>query len=139
MISIDGSVLVVFLILCIFMITLRKGFFLPLLKVMEERDSLVLQNQRGKERAQEQVSKRLALIEERLSSASAEGVDRRRKAREAALEKHRSETGAAKVVAETRVTELKAQLESEYPEIEKKMEEESTRLTDDIVRKVLHL
>ena len=55
------------------------------------------------------------------------------------MEKHRSETGAAKVVAETRVTELKAQLESEYPEIEKKMEEESTRLTDDIVRKVLHL
>lgn len=137
MLSIDASVIVIFLLVWILLFVLTKIFFNPLRKVMRERDKKILENRQSAEKAFEKYELSIREIEEGLKNArTASYTTRDQFEKDALKEKERL---VAEVTKEVRaqVDEAKTEMDDRIAKLKKDLDQISQTLAVDIEKKIL--
>jgi len=138
MLDIDLSVIVIFLIVWLLVLVLKKIFFKPLRKTLDERHANVQGNKEACQKSIEDYEQTVQEIEERMKEAKAMSLAAKETIeREALRERERL---LAEVSAECRnsVEEAKRRLEKQMKNLQKEMEARSERLAERIEKRLLH-
>jgi F-type H+-transporting ATPase subunit b len=138
MLSIDPSLLVVFLIVWILLFVLKKIFFKPLTKVMEKRNTEIGDNQRNTEAANNDYEQIVQKIEEDLKSAREAARKSKIKLQSEALKE--KEQILAEISKESRgqVQDAKEKLEKKIEVLKKDLESQSDVFAKKIEKRLLH-
>jgi len=138
MLSIDGTALIVFLLVWILVLALYRIFFKPLKKVMDNRESEIQENKKATRKTLETYEENLRKVEESLREArTASARIRENLELEALKEKSRI---LAELSAEhrDRLDKAREELAGQIDKLKKELDEEAARLADKIEEKLLH-
>lgn len=138
MLSIDLSLLVVFLIVWILLFVLKRIFFKPLTKVMEKRNAEIGDNQRSTETANIDYEQIVQKIEEDLRSAREASRKSKIKLQSEALKE--KEKSLADISKECRgqVQGAKEKMEKKVEALKKDLESQSEVFAEKIEKRLLH-
>lgn len=138
MLSLDGNVIVVFLIVWILLFALTKLFFNPIRRVRDAREKTLLENKQAFEQAVESYQESVRQVERAVKEArsAAEAV---RASLEADAQKEKSHL-IADINAECRrqVDRARADLDASVRELKQKLESEAAGLAERIENKLLN-
>ncbi len=137
MLSINGTVLIVFAIVWILVLILSRIFFKPILRVLDERAARIAKDKEAAESARAATEADLKRIEDGLKEARA-AADAIRSAAEAEAIKDKSRL-VREVQAEGRaeVEKAKAELQREMETLKKDLEKRTAEIAESIEKKVL--
>ena len=138
MLSIDGTALIVFLLVWILVLALYRIFFKPLKKVMDNRESEIQENKKATRKTLETYEENLRKVEESLREArTASARIKENLELEALKEKSRI---LAELSAEhrDRLDKAREELAGQIDKLKKELDEEAARLADKIEEKLLH-
>jgi F-type H+-transporting ATPase subunit b len=138
MLSIDLSVIVIFVIVWILVLVLSKVYFKPLLRVMGKRDNQIQQDQDAAQKALDEYAATLEKIQEDINAAKTSARQTREEwAREAQREKERM---IEEVSQECRQQIQKAhcELDEKVELLKKELEPRSQDLAERIAEKFLN-
>lgn len=137
MLSLDASVIVVFIVVWILVAVLRRVFFIPLRRVMEERNQTISGDRLAGQKAVEDYEQTARRIEEEIKAAKAEAqAARERLEREASQEKDRL---VAEVTQEMRaqVNKAKKDMADQLARLKKDMDNETRTLAQNIEKRIM--
>lgn len=137
MLSIDASLIVIFLIVWVLVFILSRLFFRPLRRIIEERQTKVQEGKEACQKSIEDYEKAVSEIEERLKSAKAFSEKIKGSfEREALKERERILT---EVNAEYRsqVEEARKKLEKQTHSLKRELDTEARNLAERIEQKLL--
>lgn len=138
MLSLDGNVLVVFIIVWVLVLLLSKLFFQPVRRVRDKREKDVLENRESTRRTLESYGRAIGEIENRLREARKESeASRDLLIQDALKEKTRL---LAEISAECRsqVATAREGLGRTVEELRARLEAEAEGLAERIEKKILH-
>jgi len=138
MLSIDASVIVIFVIIWVLVYVLSKKFFNPVRSVMAEREAKIQKNRESCEKVLKDYEQSINEIEENLRTAKATSDATREKFEEEAfLEKTRF---LEEINSECRsqVKRARERLKKQIKSLEKELESEAKILAERIEQKLLH-
>ncbi len=139
MLSVDGNLIIVFILIWVLLVILTKIFFNPVRKVMRKRDKGIKKDRKAGEEAVEKYEEMIRKIEEDIRSARASAYKAREKfEKEAGKEKERMLTevsGECRAQIEQAGKELNEQLDSLKAEIKS----ESRVLAEKIEQRLLKI
>jgi F0F1-type ATP synthase membrane subunit b/b' len=138
MISLDGNLIVVFLIVWLLLFVLTRVFFNPVRRIRDMREKAILRNKEAFERAVESYEEGLRQVDQALKDARA-AAEKVRASLEADALRERSRL-IADISSECRrqVDQAKADLEASVRELKKKLETEATGMAEQIEKKFLN-
>lgn len=138
MLSIDISLVVVFIIVWILVVVLTKLFFKPVRKVMNQRDDDINQNLKAGEIASGEYERTIRKIEEDIRQAKADAHSLREEfEKEASLEKERILSEVAKD-CRAQVKEAKDELEKQLIKLKTELESDSDSIAEKIEKRLIH-
>lgn len=137
MLSVDGSVLVVFLLLLILVFVLSKLFFNPLRKVMDERKAKLKTNRDAAAKAIEEYEKSVRDIEESLHAARSNAMAVRDEFEQQALKEKDKMLKDVSQECRDQVNKARAEMEKQIQGLKKDLEKESQKLAKEIEKKLL--
>jgi F-type H+-transporting ATPase subunit b len=138
MLDLDASLLIIFAIVWILLLVLKKVFFKPMQEVREERSTQINRNKKKSAGAQEEYEKTLAEIEEKIKAARIEaGLARDNLESEARQEKEQLLEEVSRA-SKDQVSKAKAELEEQMKGLLKEMEKQSELLAEKIEKRLLH-
>jgi F-type H+-transporting ATPase subunit b len=137
MISIDASLIVIFIIVWVLVFVLSRLFFNPLRKIMEEREAKVSRSREASQRSAEAYEKTIYEIDERLKSARTLSEKEMESIKHLALKER--ERLLEKISAEYRsqVAEAQEQLEKQATGLRSELSTEAGLLAARIEQKIL--
>ena len=138
MLSIDASVIVIFVIVWILVLVLSRVYFKPLRRVMRQRDGQIRQDREAAQEAMDKHAKTFERIEGDIDAAKISARETREEwAREAQREK---ESMIEEVSQECRKQVQKAhrELEEKVEHLKKELEPRSQDLAEKIAKKLLN-
>lgn len=138
MLSIDASLIVIFILVWILVLVLSRVFFKPVAKAMRERETRLAKDKDETRRALEAYAEDLKRIEDELREARLEAARRRESAAEGSTrEKARL---LQKVNAERRaqVEKARAELQAEVERLKKELEAGTDDLAGEVERRLLN-
>lgn len=137
MISLDASVLVVFVVVWILVAVLKRVFFSPLRGVMTKRIQAISGNRRAGHKAVEEYEQTVRRIEEEIKAAKVKAqASRERLEREALQEKERL---VAEVSQEMRaqVSRAKKDMADQLARLKKELDKETRALAQNIETRIM--
>ena len=138
MLSLDYSVIVIFIFVWLLVYALNRVFFKPVRRVMAEREDKIQKNQKSRDKSTNAYEKSVREIEENLKAAQAIADKTREELeREALLEKNRL---LEEINAECRSQADKArkQLKEQMKSLKKELKSETEVLAERIEKRILH-
>ncbi len=137
MISLDGSLFVVFFLVWGLFLLYKKMFFSPLVKVIKEREEFIEKNLKEKENNEKEVERKLSLIEEKLSLAREEAKNIRQNSRDKTMAYYTESIRKASEESKIRVEKVRNEVNALLPELKKQIERDVKEIAELIVEKVL--
>ena len=138
MLSIDLSVIVIFVIVWILVLVLSKVYFKPVGRVMKKRDGQIQQDQDATQDAMEKHTKTLERIEQDLTAAKASARETREKwEREAQREKERLIDEVSQE-CRTQVQKAQKELAENVERLKKDLEPRGQDLAKRITKRLLN-
>jgi F-type H+-transporting ATPase subunit b len=138
MLSVDISLVAVFIIIWILVVVLTKLFFKPVRKVMNQRDEDINQNLKAGEIASGEYERTIRKIEEDIKQAKADAYSLREEfEKEASLEKERILSEVAKD-CRAQVKEAKDELEKQLIKLKTGLESDSESIAAKIEKRLIH-
>jgi len=138
MLSIDASLIVVFVLVWILVLVLSRVFFKPVIRVMRERETRIAKDKDETRQALEAYAEDLRRIEEGLKEARLEAA----RIRESAAEGSQREKARLlqEVNAERRaqVDKARAELQAEVERLKKELEARTDDLAGEVERRLLN-
>ena len=138
MLSLDGNVIVVFLIVWVLLFALTRLFFNPVRRVRDAREKVIRDNKEGFDKAVDFFEEKAREVDQALKEArsAAESI---RASLEADAQKERSRL-TAEINAECRrqVEQAKAGLDQSVKELKQKLEAQTAGLAEQIEKKFLN-
>ncbi len=138
MLDIDISLFVIFAIVWILLLVLKKIFFNPLQKVRSERDSLINQNKTAAAKSQEDYENALSEIEEKIKKTRMDALASRNSLEKDAQEKREELIAEVSKESKKMVEKGKADLEDQMKILFKEMEAKSETFAKNIEKRLLH-
>ncbi len=138
MLSIDASLIVIFVIIWILLGVLSKVYYNPVRKIMRKRDTEIEQNKKATQEALDKTEIALQKIEEDMKSAKAAARSiRERLEKDALKEKERllQEIGQE---CRSQVEKAKKELQEKTESLKKELKPQSVQLAERIEKKILH-
>jgi F-type H+-transporting ATPase subunit b len=138
MLSIDMSLIVIFMIVWVLVGVLSKVYYNPVRKIMSKRDTEIEQNKRASQEALDRYETALQKIEQDMKSAKAaarsirEGLEK-----EAQKEKERMLQEISQE-CRSQVEKAKKELQEQTMSLKKELEPQSKHLAERIEKKILH-
>ncbi len=138
MLAVDATLLIVFFIVWILLIALRKVFFNPIRSILDKREKTIQNNLNAGQEAAAQHELNIQKIEESLKAARISAKETQEQfAAEALREKERMLTEIAQE-CRARVEEAKGVLEKQTKDLKKDLAAESKALSEEIEQRLLH-
>ena len=138
MLDFDISLFVIFAIVWILLLVLKKIFFNPLQKVRSERDSLINQNKTAAAKSQEDYENALSEIEEKIKKTRMDALASRNSLEKDAQEKREELIAEVSKESKKMVEKGKADLEDQMKILFKEMEAKSETFAKNIEKRLLH-
>jgi F-type H+-transporting ATPase subunit b len=127
------------LIVLAFFLILRSLFFKPLLQVMAEREARTVGARKAAEAAQSAAAEKLKQYHEALKQARAQVYSEQEAARKTLLEERAALLKEARTRAAAQVNESKARIAEELRAALREIEDTVNQLSQEIVRRILHV
>jgi F-type H+-transporting ATPase subunit b len=137
MLSINASLIVVFLIVWVLVFVLSKLFFNPLRKVMNERKSRIEGDLQASNQAVGEYESRVKEIEDSLKSARAAASETRDLFEKEALKEKEQFIKEMSEESRAQIKEAQARIDKQVNDIKKELEAESEMLAKRIEKKIL--
>ena len=137
MLSINASLIVVFLIVWVLVFVLSKLFFNPLRKVMNERKSRIEGDLQASNQAVGEYESRVKEIEDSLKSARAAASETRDLFEKEALKEKEQFIKEMSEESRAQIKEAQARIDKQVNDIKKELEAESEILAKRIEKKIL--
>ncbi len=137
MLAVDATLIIVFFIVWVLLLALKKVFFKPLRDIMARREETIAQNLKAGEEAKTQFEGNIVKIEESLKAARLSAKEtQERFIADALREKERmlSQIGQE---CRAKVNEAKKQLEQKVDELKADLAAESKMLSEKIEKRLL--
>ena len=138
MLELDATLLIIFAIVWILLLVLKKVFFKPMEKVRRERNELIEENKAAFTRAQENHERTLSEIEARIKEARSQAQAVRDQLEEDALKERERLVKAVSDESREQVEKAKAELEGRMDGLLKELESKSEDMAKSIEQKLLH-
>lgn len=138
MLDLDASLFVIFAIVWILLLVLKKVFFKPMESVRRERNKLLGQNRNAFDQAKEKHEKTLSEIEARIKEARAEVQTIRAKYEEEAQKERERLVLAVSEESRVQVEKAKSELESKMKELSAELREKTEIMAESIEQRLLH-
>ncbi len=138
MLDIDISLVVIFAMVWLLLVVLKKVFFNPLQKVRAERDALINQNKMAAAKSQEDYEQTLSEIEEQIKKTRMDAVASRNALEKDAQEKREELIADVSKESKKMVEKGKADLEEQMKILFKEMEAKSETFAKNIEKRLLH-
>lgn len=138
MLSIDASLIVVFLIVWVLVAILTKIFFNPLRKIRGERKAEIEKNKRAADAARESFEEKSLQIEEQLKEARAMAQAAREKYENEELKEKERLLEETHRQCRTQVEDAKKGLKSQLERLKKELESSSRLLAERIEKRILN-
>ena len=138
MLSIDLSVVVIFVIVWVLVLVLSKVYFTPLRRIMGERDRWIQQDKDAAQDAMEKSEQVLEGIEQDLAAAKSAARETRDKwLREAQMEKEKMIDEVSRE-CRTQVQKAHKELDEKVESLKKELEPRSKNLAERIAKRILN-
>ena len=137
MLSIDASLIVIFLIVWVLVFVLSRLFFHPLQKVTQEREDKVQGNREACEKSTEVYEKTVYEIEEWLKSAKALCEQTKERFEREALKERERMLAEINTEYRRQVEKARKQLEKQTKSLKRELDAEAIHLAERIEQKVL--
>jgi F-type H+-transporting ATPase subunit b len=137
MISVDASLIVVFILIWILLAVLTKIFFKPVRNVMGKRDSKISDDTTAGKKADEKYEKIIEKIEEDLKAAKNSSVQIKDRFEKEALKEKEKMLSDISSECRDRVREAQKALDKQIYDLKKKIHKESGDLAKKIEDKIL--
>lgn len=137
MISIDASLIVIFLIVWVLVFVLSRLFFHPLRKVMQEREDKVQGSREAFEKSTEVYEKTVCEIEERLKSAKALCEQTKESFEHEALKERERMLAEINTEYRSQVEKARKQFERQAKSLKRELDIEAMHLAERIEQKLL--
>lgn len=138
MLSIDMSLIVIFVIVWILVGVLSKVYYNPLRKIMSKRDSEIEQNKRASQEALERYETALQKIEQDMKSAKAAARSIKEGLEKGALKEKERMLQEISQECRSQVEMAKKELQEQTNRLKKELEPQSKQLAQRIEKKILH-
>lgn len=138
MLDLDASLFIVFAIVWILLLVLKKVFFKPIEEVRRRRKELIESNREALLKAQESHERTISEIEEKIKLARAEAKLVRDKLEEGALREKERLVQAVSNESKEQVERAKAELEIKMKGLLEDLEDKSKELAKSIEQRLLH-
>jgi F-type H+-transporting ATPase subunit b len=137
MLSVDISLVVVFLMVWILVVVLTRLFFKPLRKVMENRDRTIDEDRAAGESASSEQETLLRKIEDDIKQTRTAALAARQTLERRAAEQKERLLGEVSRECREEVSRARAQLEKQVETLKTELESESERMAERIENKLL--
>ena len=137
MLDLNANLLIIFAIVWILLVVLRKVFFKPVQEMREERNSRINTSKDKSAQGQEDYERTLAEIEERIKAARAEASLARDILESEAREEKERILDEVSRASKEQVAKAKEELDEQMGRLLKEMEEQSEFLAEKIEKKLL--
>jgi F-type H+-transporting ATPase subunit b len=127
----------ILLILLVFIAAMRALFFLPLLKVIAEREARTIGAQKEAEAAQAAANEKVKQYQDAIKKARASVYGEQEAARKTALDQRNSQLKELRAAAGRVVDAAKKRIEADAAAARKELEASSTGLAAQVARRVL--
>lgn len=138
MLSIDATVLIIFLIIWILVFSLNKVFFKPVKKMIDERAKRIEENHKAAQEAFQSSEQTVLEIESRLNSALKEAEEIKEKFEKDALKEKGRLLLEIQAEYRNQVESAKVELEKHIERLKKDLDSEAEILAETIEKKFLH-
>jgi F-type H+-transporting ATPase subunit b len=138
MLSIDVSLIVIFVIVWLLVGVLSKVYYNPVRKIMSKRDTEIEQNKRATQEALDKTEIALQKIEEDMKSAKAAARSIREKLEKDALKEKERMLQEISQEYRSQVEKAKKELQEQTKSLKKELEPQSEQLAERIEKKILH-
>lgn len=138
MLDIDISLVVIFAMVWLLLVVLKKVFFNPLQRVRAERDALINQNKMAAAKSQEDYEQTLSEIEDQVKKTRMDAVASRNALEKDAQEKREELIADVSKESKKMVEKGKADLEEQMKILFKEMEAKSETFAKNIEKRLLH-
>jgi len=138
MLSIDASVIVVFILVWILVLILSRFFFKPVARVMREREGSIARDKDETRNALEAYGEDLKRIEEGLKEARLEAARLRESAAEGALREKARLLQEVNAERRAQVDKARAELQAEVERLKKELEARTEEIAGEVERRLLN-
>lgn len=138
MLSVDASLIVVFVIVWVLVFVLSKLFFNPLRKVMNQRKSKIEGDLQASDKAIAEYESRVKEIEDSLKAARSSGAETRDSFEKDALKEKERLIKEMSDQSRAQIREVQARIDKQVSDIKKELEAESDELAKIIEKKILN-
>jgi F0F1-type ATP synthase membrane subunit b/b' len=137
MLAIDATLLIVFFIVWILLLALKKVFFKPLRKIMTRREETIQKNLEAGEEAKTQFEANIVKIEESLKAARLSAKETQERFTAEALREKEQMLSQIGQECRAKVTDAREQLEQKVDELKADLAAESKMLSEKIEKRLL--
>ena len=138
MLSLDYSVIVIFIFVLILVYALNRVFFKPIRKVMTGRETQIQKNQESREKAVNAYEQGINEIEENLKAAKALSDKIREELEKEALQEKKRLLEEINAECARQVEKAKKQLKEKIKSSKRELESETEVLAEKIEKRLLH-
>lgn len=137
MLAVDATLLIVFFIVWILLLALKKVFFKPLREIMTRREETVQKNLKAGEEAKTQFEANIVKIEESLKAARLSAKETQERFTAEALQEKEWMLSQIGQECRAKVNEAREQLEQKVDELKADLAAESKMLSEKIEKRLL--
>jgi len=138
MLSLDYSVIVIFIFLWVLVYALNRIFFKPVRKVMTGRETKIQKNQESRDKAINAYEQSMSEIEENLRAAKAISDKTREELEKKALQEKNRLVEEISTECRSQVEKAKKQLKKQIKSSKKELDSETEVLAERIEERLLH-
>jgi F0F1-type ATP synthase membrane subunit b/b' len=138
MLSIDASLIVIFILVWILVLVLSRVFFKPVAKVMRERETRLAKDKDETRRALEAYAEDLKRIENELREARLEAAHMRESAAEGSNREKARLLQEVNAERRAQVEKARAELQAEVERLKKELEAGTDDLAGEVERRLLN-
>jgi F-type H+-transporting ATPase subunit b len=138
MLSIDASLIVVFVLVWILVLVLSRVFFKPVIRVMRERETRIAKDKDETRQALEAYAQDLRRIEDGLKEARLEAARIRESAAEGSQRERARLLQEVNAERRAQVDKARAELQAEVERLKKELEARTDDLAGEVERRLLN-
>jgi len=138
MLSIDASLIVIFILVWILVLVLSRVFFKPVAKVMRERETRLAKDKNETRRALEAYAEDLKRVEDELREARLEAARGRESAAEGSNREKARLLQTVNAERRAQVEKARAELQAEVERLKKELEARTDDLAGEVERRLLN-
>lgn len=138
MLSIDSSVIAIFIIIWILVLVLSKKFFKPVQRIMAEREAKIQKNRESSEKSLADYEKSMSEIEKKLREAKAISDAKKEELEKEALREKKRFLEEINAECRTQIEKARTRLIQQTNELKKELESEVEVLSERIEKKLVH-